>query len=693
VAQTRSALARLEEILPAFSFETVLVSTPGDRDRKTDLRDTPVDFFTRDLDSRILSGELDCALHSAKDLPDPLPDGLDWCWLPWREDPRDAVLLRRGSSAAELPEHPRIAVSSERREEFCRHRFPGAMMAPIRGNIEERLDQLDSGDFDVVIMASAALARLGLADRISELISLEDLATPDGQGYLALTFASGNGCFIELRSLLTKSVAFAGAGVGEDGFITVEGASALDRCDVCIHDWLIPQSLLRRLRPNATRICVGKRAGKHSAQQRDISEMIANQARRGMRVVRLKGGDPGIYGRLSEEVEVLEELRLPYRVIPGVSSLNVATSGTGVLLTRRGLSRGFSVMTPRKEGGGFGAVDSKARVKLPVVLLMGARAVDAVVEQFTNEGMPGNTPVAMIFDAGDESESIVQSELQSIQALLKPLPQAASSPGILIVGDVARYAFDKSLGALGGQRVLLTCSDALQSAAAGFVHDYGGVPIKRPLIRLAPVEDLDGRLAGLEEYDWIAITSPSAVRCFMDVIERLHLDVRSLPRLVVSGKGTAGELARRHLLADLMPERGFSAAGILGVAAGHIGAGQRVMRLRSDVAGPDLAEGFRAMGASVEDVVLYRNETISYDEPPTFDSAFFASSSAVHAFVNQWGREPLNAGRTVAIGRPTADALASHAVPDVLLADEATVEAGIRELARASVVDRLEELL
>ncbi|MBI2437763.1 MAG: hydroxymethylbilane synthase, partial [Lentisphaerae bacterium] len=172
LVQARSALRNLQAALPGIAFEEVHFSSPGDRDRASDLQESPPDFFTRDLDQALSASKLDCAIHSAKDLPEPMPAELDWCWLPWREDPRDALVLSIGKGLAELPAQPRLGVSSARRADYGRKRFPKAHLLPIRGDIEDRLAQLDAGAYDLALMAGAALRRLGLDDRIAEWIPL-----------------------------------------------------------------------------------------------------------------------------------------------------------------------------------------------------------------------------------------------------------------------------------------------------------------------------------------------------------------------------------------------------------------------------------------------------------------------------------------------------------------------------------------
>ncbi|MCA1810263.1 MAG: hypothetical protein LC725_12590, partial [Lentisphaerae bacterium] len=356
--QQRQAVDCLRALLPALEFRSVELHTPGDLDRATDLRDSPPDFFTRTLDEALLEGRIDLAVHSAKDLPEPLPSGLDWFWLPQAADRRDALV---GSLQPRV-----IGVSSERRCAYARRRFPDAALKPVRGNIGERLQQLDEGRFDLLIMAGAALQRLGLAERIAAWIPLDELATPEAQGALAVTFRQGDPRLSRIRGLFVKAVTFAGAGVGA-GHLTLEALRVLQLADVCLHDALVDPAALEWLPAGAVRLDVGKRQGAQSRPQDEINRLLCDTARRGLRTVRLKGGDPGIFGRLAEETEALEQLGLPFRVIPGISAMQAAAAESGILLTRRGTARGFTVITPRLAGGATGPVNSAARAGLPVV--------------------------------------------------------------------------------------------------------------------------------------------------------------------------------------------------------------------------------------------------------------------------------------------------------------------------------------
>lgn len=676
--QTRFVIGQLAKVLPDFQWSEVSLSSPGDRDLAMDLRVSPADFFTKDLDDKVRAGELDCAIHSAKDVPEPIGVGLDWFWLPWREDARDAIILPKGKSLSALPAAPRIGVSSDRREAYCLKRFPSAQLLPLRGTIEERLRQLDAGAFDVIVMAGAALVRLGLEDRVSEWIPLLQLPPPEGQGALATTFRAGDPRFLRLRRLYVKAVTFAAAGVGSAGACTLESLQALKRCDIVLHDTLFGHELLNLVPPGVRFIDVGKRCGEHSVPQSETTYMITRYARQGLRVVRLKGGDPGIFGRLAEEVDALDALEMPYRVLPGVTSLSSATTGTGMLLTRRGVSRGFTVMTPRKEGGALGEVTESIRRELPMVFFMALSAATEVSRQLIGEGRSPQTPAAVVYGAGSDQSWVLEGDLSNIATRIKEA--ACEMPGLLIIGEAARYRYRKG-GAFEGRRVLLTASDALQDKAAGLVADYGGLPVCRPLIRLVVTPEAAGKISRLREYDWVVLTSPSAVRCFGELLHETGTDFRAIPKIVSCGGGTTQELRKLGLAADIEPAAGFGAEGLLAAVKPLVTPGLRVLRLRSDKAGAELAGALRSYGAEVDDCLLYRNEALTYPFKPEFDVAYFASASAVEVYLNQWGGESLKGKFVVAIGKPTLAALQKAGLTADLVPGEATVEASMVALA------------
>jgi len=234
-----------------------------------------------------------------------------------------------------------------------------------------------------------------------------------------------------------KRVLFIGAGIGSYDYITVRGMELLKYADVCLHDSLIDPKILNLLPEHAKIINVGKRCRKHSAEQVEINKLIVDYARRGLRVIRLKSGDPSIFGRLAEEAEYLSKNSIPFEIVPGISCINAAST-SGVVLTKRRLNRGFTAMSPIKHGGEFKNINWEERKKLPIVLFMSVRVVDKVCKNLIDEGLSENTRATMIFNIGHKNEIVIKGNLRSIASKVKLYTRNKDQipPGLFIVGDI-----------------------------------------------------------------------------------------------------------------------------------------------------------------------------------------------------------------------------------------------------------------
>ena len=616
-AQTAGALDFLRARFPGTDYGVITVETPGDRDLVTPIEKSAPDFFTRDLDDDVRAGCVDFAIHSAKDLPPRIAEDLDWFWLPTRADPRDCWVVPVGGRAGARPS--RIGVSSERRAAYAKKMYPKAKLLPIRGSIDSRIQQLRDGRYDAVLMALAGITRLygGTPPGVELIpIPLEELTPPEAQGYLAVVFRAGDARLMEMRAHFVKAVRFVSAGVGDAGLCTLQGRRDLESADVILADDLLGSELVKGLSGRV--ISVGKRCGAHSMQQAEITRLICDEARKGRRVVRLKGGDAGLFGRLAEETDALTALGIPFVVRPGVSALVAATTGTGLLLTRRGESRGFTAYTPRSTG-----------TETPQVAFMATRMASEEARRLVREGWTKTTPCAFVFDAAGPREEVRTATLGTVRTILPAKEE--DRPGLFIVGRAARGGWPR-LGVLAGRRVLVTCSDAVQERATMAVEDLGGRPICWPLIKLRATCAFGNEVA---DYDAIVLTSPSAVRIFF---ANCTCDLRRLGAFYTCGAGTDAELRRHGIASDVLPPEDFSAAGLVAEIKKLDLHGKRVLRLRSAKAGTDVARALRRAGAKVDDVVLYANEACAPDVAlPPFDDVFFASASAVESFLAQYG--------------------------------------------------------
>ncbi len=340
----------------------------------------------------------------------------------------------------------------------------------------------------------------------------DETLLPAGDDTLALFFKKDHQLLLTLRSFYVASVAFVGGGPGDPGLCTVAGQEALRHCEVCLYDALVSDSLLAEIPVTAKAVYVGKRCGHHSCGQPDICQWLADYARQGLRVVRLKGGDPGIFGRLAEEVETFDRYSLPYRVVPGVSSLLAATTGTGMFLTRRHISRGFTVLTPRHAQSSGPEPDPVygqylKRPPRPVVFFMAMARIGELVENLIKRGRLVAEPAAVVWGASTSSQEIVRGSLGDIEELIKNCNHEL--PGIFMVGETTRFSLPEKWSSLLGERILLLCQPSARAHLEAEILAYGGQPVAPP-----PLLKLEGVEATSPDFDIVLITDEKIATAF-----------------------------------------------------------------------------------------------------------------------------------------------------------------------------------
>jgi uroporphyrinogen III methyltransferase / synthase len=654
VAQTEATLAQLKTCFKELSFDLVKMETAGDKDLTTSLTSGLVagDFFTDDLDRAVLDGHVDAAVHSAKDLPQYEGTGIEWFYLPWREDPRDAILWPRGR--ARNTTNPVIGISSPSREEYARRRWPEGSIKPIRGGIDSRIAQMDRGDFDVIILAVAGLKRLGIADRLDEIISMQDLPTHEDQGFIALTFKQGHPQMTQLRHLLLPPILICGAGTGREGNYSVAVQKALEGADVCLHDVLLAPEILEHCKGQL--VNVGKRFSDHAPgeSQRQIVEKMLHYSRRGSRVVRLKGGDPSLFGRLSEEVDALIAHQIPFKVCPGIPWLCSAPLRHGIYLTERQNIRHFQVATGTEiEGKAFDGRDLDPE-KGPIYFFMAVRKLDSIVEGLIQRGYAAHTPCAVLReDAGPEN--IVRAPLHSIAEKLAS--SSLKPPALFIVGDATdpQKAFTPPAGPLAGCRVLIPGTDGTRDALAQTITELGGVPVPLRVFDLKPVRENRAWVHQLATYHWLLLSSGSAVEVLLQILKEEKIDLRSLPKIAVSGPSASKALQKVGLFPDYQPDTYTSRALGEGMLKKLPIKDQRVLIPRSSASQSALPNILEEAGAMVQVEVLYENEAIAIDQLPAFDAVCFCSPSAVQSLLAH--REVLEKATVASIGPVTSEAL------------------------------------
>ncbi len=455
-----SRLSRLqvEEVFknfPELAYEIKYLESYGDKNQQISLLngEAPADIFTRELDDAIRQGDADIAIHSAKDLPYPLPEDMEVIALFPAFDTTDSLVSRDHKKLAELPAGSIIGTSSPLRKKGLNKLRPDLTIKGIRGCIEDRVQQVKDGKYDAAIVATCALKRLGMEDEIAEVLPFP---THPLQGFLAITAlkesaanrnAGGTKVPADLqsdvkqaissqalkqafasKSILDKqgSVSLVGFGPGDPDLLTIKAAKAIDAADIIFYDDLIDDSYLTDKK--AEKIYVGKRAGYHHKEQADINRLLLEAAREGKNVVRLKGGDPMIFAHGSEEIEFLESNLINVNVIPGITTASALAASQKISLTHREFSSSVALVsghTPQP-------VTPDAET---LVYYMGAKQLQAIATQLIDEeGWAFNTPVLLTYNVSRQDEKTFETTLWELRnGEKKDFP----TPLIALIGNVA----------------------------------------------------------------------------------------------------------------------------------------------------------------------------------------------------------------------------------------------------------------
>ncbi|MCD6405000.1 MAG: uroporphyrinogen-III C-methyltransferase [Planctomycetes bacterium] len=491
---------------------------------------------------------------------------------------------------------------------------------------------------------------------------------------------------------MTGKVYIVGAGPGEAGLITVSGLAVLRRANVVLYDRLVSGALLAEVPSAAERISVGKRPGGSSVGQDEINALMEKKAREGHLVVRLKGGDPGIFARAGEEADFLGRRGIDFEIIPGVTTACAAAAAAGVVLTDRRRSSSVMFVTGREGQGGSPGVNWRAAALSggTLVIYMGRSNLADIAGRLIGEGLSGSTPALVVADATLPSEQMVTGALGEIAGRCDE--EGLEAPCVVIVGEVtAKYPADSLLERLPlfGRTIVVTRPVGQAGPTADALSALGARVVRFPTIRIipAPPERLDRGLGELERADWVVFTSANGVRTFFEALERAGRDSRALfgRRIAAIGMATAEALGSHGICADLVPGE-FTSEALFGELAGASRPGEVFILWRSAAADRGAAfEDFRT-GREVIEVAAYDAASVTADAADVralVDKApsavLFASARTAQSFVSIIGcdaaREMLRAGlRCVSIGPVTSQALRALGLPQDAEAEPHTSE-------------------
>lgn len=400
-----------------------------------------------------------------------------------------------------------------------------------------------------------------------------------------------------------------GAGPGDPGLITVAGARAIAAADVVLYDALASPALLRGTKPGAEKRYVGKRAGEHALSQSGIEALIVRHARAGKVVARLKGGDPFVFGRGSEEALACARAGIPFTVIPGITSAIAAPAYAGIPVTHRGVSASFMVVTGSEadEAGGESSVDWDSAARAGTLsILMGASTLGEVMSRLMAAGKDPATPAACVRWGTRAGQAVVQGTVGDIAA--RVAEAGLSAPIVTVAGPVVNLAREIAWfrpGPLAGRSVVVTRARDQANGLAERIEEMGAVVVEAPVFRIEPrTPNAALRRALRTRPDWVVFTSANAVRACIDELFAAGLDARALgaSKIAAVGPGTASALAGAGLRPDFVPpaSNAESLANTLpGVES------QRVLLPLSALADDRLARGLCERGALVEQLAAY----------------------------------------------------------------------------------------
>lgn len=491
----------------------------------------------------------------------------------------------------------------------------------------------------------------------------------------------------------TGKVWLAGAGPGDAGLLTVKTRELLKEADVIIYDALVGAEILSLISSDKEMIYVGKRSGKHSASQDEINNILVQEAFKGKKVLRLKGGDPFVFGRGGEEVETLVENRIPFEVVPGITSASAVPTYAGIPITHRDFASSFHVITGHAKKGGSLNINYEALVNMngTLLFLMGIGALSKICQGLLDAGMEETMPAAVIEKGTTARQRKVISDIKHIAEKVKEAN--LQTPAIIIVGKVCALSgqFNWLIHRpLAGRTFILTRPRQNITSLAEKLRHLGAQVLEMPTIRTVPIADnmdLENVLKAKADICWMVFTSAIGVDVFFEKLQQMNWDIRMLfsnksqIKFAVIGEATGQRLRTYGLCPDLMPEV-YDARHLGTQLARRLESNSEVLILRAKQGSKELLPPLCEAGLLVKDIPLYDtiyetptaidNEIIPMIREGCFDAVIFTSGSTVRGFVERIQEKEIRKQiRAICIGNQTA-AVAKENEMTVQIAEKAS---------------------
>ena len=754
--QTDIVKDKIKQAFPELEVEIVKIDTKGDQILDKSLTSFGgKGVFTAELEAELLSGEIDIAVHSAKDMPMDFPKGLGIGAVLDRADVRDTFVTTTGKTLEELEPGSIVGTSSLRRELLIKEINPYVTIKLLRGNVQTRLSKLRDGQYDGIILAAAGIERLGYEKEEGlyyQYLDPDVFLPAAGQGILsvesrtkdtemeeilaaihsekaecllmaeraflktiggscnapaAALCCEENGEFsmramyvkdgihskktymtvstkdivegknkVEIATELGINVAhevnkgmvyLVGAGPGDEDLMTRKGLKLLREADVVVYDNLASSSLLNEVRDDAELIYAGKRSSNHHLKQYETNELLVKLALEGKNVVRLKGGDPYIFGRGGEEGQELREAGVDFEIVPGISSSYSVPAYCGIPVTHRDFASSFHVITGHegnhKNGVSVLNYETLAKEEGTLIFLMGLKNLPNIVASLMENGKDPATPVGVLQEGTTARQRVATGTLADIVEVVER--EGIKTPAITVVGDVVslRQVLDwYGHKPLSGKSVLVTGTTSMVDRLSSILKEEGAEAISFSLIRTERMRlpELDLALKEIDKYKWIVFTSANGVECFFEEMQEIRKDIRDLAHIhfAVIGDGTKKALEDHGIFCDFIPTA-YSSKDMAEAMVPHIGKDESVLLLRAEEANRVLPDALKEAGIPHTCISLYHtvNDERKAEELNRLikmvDYVTFASSSAVRAFVSMVDNLDDVKGKYISIGPVT----------------------------------------
>jgi uroporphyrinogen III methyltransferase/synthase len=484
-----------------------------------------------------------------------------------------------------------------------------------------------------------------------------------------------------------------GAGPGDIGLLTLKAVELIKNADVLVYDRLINEDILKMAKKDAELIDVGKFPDNHKVPQSKINEIIAKKALSGKKVARIKGGDPFVFGRGGEEAEYLSQKRIPYEVVPGITSAVAVLSYAGIPVTHRDLSSSFHVITGHEREGKDKSLNWEVISKLDgtLVFLMGIKNIEKIVQKLLNYGKDPYTPAAVVMEGTTPKQKVVTGKLIDIPSLVRK--EGIKNPGVFAVGDVValrdrlKWYENKKLF---GKRILLTRTYEQSQQMKKILSEEGADVVICPTIKITPfLNNIEMFLEEIHKFDYAVFTSVNSVRSFIEASREKRFDLRNLSiKVVAIGSKTAEALENIFIYPDIIPEE-YTSYSLANALKKHV-EGKNIVLLTSQIGGDILMESLGNC-ANVQKIVAYKNEPnyeikgkLISELRKGIDIAVFTSSSTFNYMHQLIGDEInlLKNSKIAAIGPVTKKAIDDKGFNVDIMPSEYTTEKLIEEILK-----------